>query len=92
VTYLLGISKFGLHFGLSPANFGLMTKKVKNSPVYTYDYPVHDYEDNSVYLVIYCNGKNIKSLKNEDAQWLLEALKIWESPEDIQALLSSYHY
>ncbi len=69
-----------------------VTKKVKNSPVYTYDYPVHDYENNSVYLVIYCNGKNIKSLKNEDAQWLLEALKIWESPEDIQALLSSYHY
>ncbi|MHC5614659.1 MAG: hypothetical protein ACYTXA_27675 [Nostoc sp.] len=29
-------------------------KQVKNSPVYTYDYPVHDYADNSIYLVIYC--------------------------------------
>ncbi|MBD2248311.1 hypothetical protein [Nostoc sp. FACHB-888] len=69
-----------------------MTKKqVKKSLVYTYDYPVHDYEDNSVYLVIYCNGKNIKSLKNEDAQWLLKVLEISEGL-DIQALLSSYHY
>ncbi len=69
-----------------------MTKKqVKKSLVYTYDYPVHDYEDNSVYLVIYCNGKNIKSLKNEHAQWLLKALEVSEGL-DIQALLSSYHY
>ena len=69
-----------------------MTKKqVKKSLVYTYDYPVHDYEDNSVYLVIYCNGKNIKSLKNENAQWLLKALEMTEGL-DIQALLSMYHY
>ena len=70
-----------------------MTKKpVKITPIYTYDYPVNDYQDNSVYLVIYCNGKNIKSLKNEDAEYLLKALEFWENSEDIQALLSSYHY
>ncbi|AKG23094.1 hypothetical protein [Calothrix sp. 336/3] len=67
-------------------------KKLKQPLIYTYDYPVSDYEDNSVYLVIYLNGRKIRELKNENADWLLKVLESWESPEDIQALLSSYHY
>jgi hypothetical protein len=65
-------------------------KKVKKSPVYTCDYPVYDYEDNSVYIVIYYNGKKVKFLKKEDAPSLVEALETGESPEDIHFLLSTY--
>lgn len=64
---------------------------MKNLPIYTCDYPVHDYENNSVYLVIYCNGRNIKSIKEEDAQWLLNNLEASKSQENIQMFLNVYH-
>ena len=67
-----------------------MKEKVNKSPVYTCDYPVYDYEDNSVYIVIYYNGKKVKFLKKEDAPSLVEALETEESPEDIDFILSTY--
>ncbi|MBW4599693.1 MAG: hypothetical protein KME29_08765 [Calothrix sp. FI2-JRJ7] len=67
-----------------------MKKKIKKSPVYTCDYPVYDYEDNSAYIVIYYNGKKVKILKKEDAPSLVEALEAGESSEDIDFLLSTY--
>ncbi|BAZ18900.1 hypothetical protein NIES4071_107850 (plasmid) [Calothrix sp. NIES-4071] len=67
-----------------------MKKKINTSPVYTCDYPVYDYEDNSVYIVIYYNGKKVKILKKEDAPSLVEALETGESPEDIDFHLSTY--
>lgn len=50
-----------------------MKEKVNKSPVYTCDYPVYDYEDNSVYIVIYYNGKKVKIIKKEDAPSLVKA-------------------
>jgi hypothetical protein len=67
-----------------------MKKKVKKSPVYSCDYPVYDYADNSVYIVIYYNGKKVKSLKKEDALSLVKALESGESPEDIDFLSRTY--
>ncbi|BDA71840.1 hypothetical protein CAL7716_060060 [Calothrix sp. PCC 7716] len=67
-----------------------MKEKVNKSPVYTCDYPVYDYEDNSVYIVIYYNGKKVKIIKKEDAPSLVEALETGKSPEDIDFLLSTY--
>ena len=67
-----------------------MNKKTKKSIVYTCDYPVYDYEDNSVYIVIYYNGKKVKILKKEDAPLLVKALEAGESPEDIDFHARTY--
>ncbi|RUS92542.1 hypothetical protein DSM106972_098750 [Dulcicalothrix desertica PCC 7102] len=67
-----------------------MKKKVKKVPAYTCDYPVYDYEDNSVYIVIYYNGKKVKFIKKEDAPSLIKALESGESLEDIDFHIRTY--